>query len=206
MNRFRWLLVLALVLALAVPAGAQGCGGMGGMGMGMDRGSGMSGMGGMGGMCGGMMGMGSCNMMQGCPMMIMPFLGYLDLSDAQLAEIDDLMAGFEERISEAREEAGMADPARAFLDLFSSSSFSVASLEDFTGRAADLSDEIRNIHEEALVSIHGVLTPGQLEQLQDLDLDQMGADMRGGCGMGGMNGMDGMRGMGRTGGGCRGMR
>ncbi len=152
------------------------------------------------GMCGGMMGMGACSMMQGSPMMVMPYLEYLDLSEEQRGEIDALMTGMEERISEAREEAGMANPARAFLDLFSESDFSAASLDDFNERAAALAEEIRQIHEATLVGIHGVLTADQLEQLETIDVDDADGGMRRGCGSGGMNGM------GRNGGGCRGMR
>ncbi len=198
MRTARLLMVVCLAAVIAAPAYAQGCGGMRGMGTGMDGGCGMAVMSGMScGMCSGMAGMGGCSTVQGCPMMILPFLERLDLSDAQMVEIETLMTGFEERIADAREDAGMADPRAAFLSLFASSDFSAAALEDFEARAADLAEEIRDIHVEALVSIHDVLTPAQLEQLAELDPGERGMGMRGGCGMGGMN-----RGVG----GCRGMR
>jgi predicted nucleic acid-binding Zn-ribbon protein len=207
MKRMQWMLLIIITLALAVPAGAQGCGGMRSMGMSrgcgmmdMDRGCGMMGMGGgMCGMCGGMMGSGSCNMMQGCPMTVMPYLEYLNLTDSQWNEVDQIISDFEDQIVAAREDAGMADPAVAFIQVFASPSLTVSSLEDFAERAAELSDEIRVIHDEALVRIHDVLTSDQLEELVSyVPGDNYGTSMaRSGCGMGRMGGM---------GGGCRGMR
>jgi hypothetical protein len=205
-KHFKWMLVIAITLVLAVPAGAQGCGGMRGMGnMGMGRGSGMMGMsGGMCGMCGGMMGSGSCTIMQGCPMTVVPYLDYLDLTDTQWDEVDQIISDFEDQIVAAREDAGMADPAAAFIQMFASPNLTVASLQDFAERAAALSDEIRSIHDEALVRIHDVLTSDQLDELVSyVPGDNYGTSMsRGGCGMGRMGG----GGMGRMGGGCGGMR
>jgi len=208
MKRFQWMLVIAFTLVLAAPAGAQGCGGMRGMGnMGMSRGSGMMGMGGgMCDMCGGMMGMGACTMNQGCPMTVVPCLDNLDLTDSQWDEVDQIISDFEDAIVAAREDAGMADPAAAFIQMFASPDLTVASLQDFSERAAVLGDEIRSIHDEALVRIHDVLTSDQLDELVSyVSGDNYGTSMsRGGCGMGRMGG--GMGRMGGMGGGCRGMR
>jgi hypothetical protein len=143
-------------------------------------------------------------MVQGCPMTVIPYLDNLDLTDAQWDEINQIMTDFEEQIAAAREDAGMADPAAAFRQMFASPTLTVTSLEDFAERATVLGDEIRSLHDEALVRIHDVLTTDQLEELVSyVPSDTNGTSMSpGGCGMGRMDGS-----MNRMGGGCgRGMR
>jgi Spy/CpxP family protein refolding chaperone len=194
MKHLQWILVLASALALAGSVEARGCG---------DMGMGSMGMGGMTGMCGSMMGPGAGDMMQGCPMMIIPFLEDLDLSEAQWDEIDQIMGDLEEQVEAVREEAGMSNPAAAFIQLFASPALTVSSIADFSDRAAALSEEIRTLHDESLVRIHDVLTSEQLAELSSyLPGDASDADAdREGCGSGRMGGM------GRMGGGCgRGMR
>ncbi len=203
MKRLQWMLLIAFTLVLAVPAGAQGCGGMRGMGMrmdnmDMDREYEMMGVGGgMCGMCGGMMGMGSCTMMQGCPMTVLPILDELDLTDAQWEDVDQIVSDFEDQITAAREDAGLADPYAAFLQLFANPTLTVSLLQGFAERTVALSDEIRVFHDEALVLIHDVLTSDQLVELASyVPGDNYGTGMaRGGCGMGGMSRMGGCWGM-----------
>lgn len=203
MKRFNMLLAILLPLALTVPAGAQGCGGMGIGHMEMGPGCcGMMGMGGMSGMCGGM-GMGPCLMMPGTPMPIMMMLGSLDLTDAQWEEIDGIMADAEEQIADAAEEAGLADPQAAFVEMFTHATLTVSALEDFADRAAALGEEIRGIQDEALVRIHDVLTSDQLAELAAMATPGSNADStRCGRGTGRMGGMGRMEGTGRTGGCC----
>lgn len=203
MKRMQWMFAVAAVLVLAAPAGAQGCGGMGMGRMEASPGCGMMGMsGGMGGMCGGM-GMGPCLMMPGSPVPVMMMLGNLDLTDAQVEEIDGIMAEAEERIAAAAEEAGLADPAAAFIEMFSSPTLTVSSLEDLAERATALGDEIRGIQDEALVRIHDVLTSDQLSELAAMATGRDDADSTGcGRGMGRMGGMGRMEGAGRMGGCC----
>jgi len=177
MMRWSWFLAIAAPLALAVPAGAQGCGmGMGQTGMG-------PGCCGMTGMAGGMCSMGD-GPMPGSPLgPVMMMLNHLDLSDAQWEEVDGIMADLEEQIAAAAEEAGLADPQAAYIEMFTSPTLTVSDVESFDERMKELGQEIRDIHAEALVLIHDVLTPDQLGELSAMAAERGEGD-GGRCGRG----------------------
>jgi hypothetical protein len=205
MKHLHWMLLFAINLVLAGPAEAQDCGEIRGMGMGnmgMEHGNGMLGIGsGMCSMCGSMMGMGECTLMQGCPMTVLPYLEDLDLTDAQWGEINLIMDDLEAQVESLREDAGLANPAAAFIQLFASPTLTVSAIEDFAERATALSEEVRSIHDESLVRIHDVLSSDQLAELESLHTGDARAEdtARGGCGMRGMRGISGAE---RIGSGC----
>lgn len=123
-----------------------------------------------------------------CRLSVLPLLDYIDLSESQMVEIEEILADAEEAVLAAEEEAGLADPHAAFISMFAGQNFSVSSLEDFSSRSDMLRDEIEGIHHETLVSIHGVLTGAQLAELASLAEEGMQDDYRGMGGCGGNRG------------------
>ncbi len=174
MRGIAMILMLGLVLVAAVPASARNCRSGMGDSIGMMAGEGC--------ISNSEYRRGTCNGACSCRLSVLPLLDSIDLSESQLDEIEEILADADEAVLAAKEDAGLADP---FITVFASPSFSVSSLEDLASRSDLLREEIEDIHNETLVSIHGVLTGEQLAELASLAEENM---------------HDGGRGMGRHGG------
>lgn len=89
----------------------------------------------------------------------------LDLSEAQEEEIRSIIEEAGEEIRTIMEASGVPDGRDTFMEVFTSPTLTVRDLEDTIGRFDDVRAEIRAVVFRAIVDIHGVLTPEQLERL-----------------------------------------
>jgi Spy/CpxP family protein refolding chaperone len=159
---------LAATTAFAQPgfAGGGGPGGMGGH-PGMDAGPGMEGD--LGGFA--------------------RVLGALELTDDQRSEIAGIMDTARFEIQSIRSSAEGVNPRETLMDLFLQDDLSVSEVEAVFSELDAIREQVRDVMVEALVEIHDVLTPEQLDRLSELV--EMRAGM-GGPGMGAPMGGPGM--------------
>ncbi len=104
----------------------------------------------------------------GDPGMLMRFLDRLDLTDGQWEAVEAIMESSRDSIEEIREEARDGEPMREFLSMFAEDELSLEDLEVFVSDLDSVRARIREISLQALVDIHEILTPGQLETVSDL--------------------------------------
>lgn len=98
---------------------------------------------------------------------LMPILGGLDLADDQRESIDAILEETREEIRAVSEESRI-DPMARFIEVFSAEDITVADLEALADEMAARRDAAREIEMEAIVRIHEVLTPEQLESIASL--------------------------------------
>jgi hypothetical protein len=167
-------LAALLTLGLAASGVAQGWGGGPPMGGGGPGGGGPG-----GGMPHGFEGRGP----QGGDMMPMEFqrlhrlLGALDLTDAQMEEIRDIVESVRDEIMELREaHQDQTFSPSSFAEVYARENLTVDDLEDFFEEGRLLREEMFEIVLEGLVDIHDVLTEDQLERIVVLsELAEAGA-------------------------------
>jgi len=159
------------------------------------QGMGGAGRGGGGGRSGGMMAAGGGMQDSFGPGNINAFrmlAGRLDLTESQEEEIETILTEVREDMEELRDAAAPSEERVRFMDLFTSSSLTVADLEENLGGNEELREAGRDIMLQAIVDIHDVLTDEQLSELADMveehagsGPDGMRSGMMGGRGMGG---------------------
>jgi Spy/CpxP family protein refolding chaperone len=157
---------LAATTAFAQP-GFMGGGGPGGMG------------GGPGDM-GGRPGMDAGPGMEGDLGGFARVLGALDLTDDQRSEIAAIMETARFEIQSIRSSAEGVNLREELMDLFLQDDLSVSEVEAVFSELDAIREQVRDVMVEAMVDIHDVLTPEQLDRLSEL------VEMRGGMGGPGM--------------------
>lgn len=100
---------------------------------------------------------------------MLPMLRMLNLTDDQREAIADIMEDTRNSMESLRgtEEAG--NQREKFLELFSSSTITVSQVEALLNTRLDTMEEMNGIIAQALVDIHGVLTPEQLAALAQFE-------------------------------------
>lgn len=110
----------------------------------------------------------------------------LDLSEEQIEEIRDIVEGTREEARAILEAARPEEEQETFMDMFTSPTLTVRDLEEAMGRMDEVREEVRDLVFQAIVDVHDVLTPEQLEKLAEMAEEHphgMGPGM-GGPGMG----------------------
>lgn len=110
----------------------------------------------------------------------------LDLTEDQIEEIRDIVEGTREEVRAILETARPEEDEETFMDMFTSPELTVRDLEDGMGHMDEVREEVRNLVFQAIVDVHDVLTPVQLEELAEMAEEHphgMGPGM-GGPGMG----------------------
>ena len=109
---------------------------------------------------------------------IRPMLGMLDLTDDQREAIGEIM----ETARESMESIGGTEESSThreeFLNMFSSPTISATEVETLLNGRIEAMEEMNRVVAVALVDIHDVLTPDQLEILADFEPGSM--EMRNG--------------------------
>lgn len=100
---------------------------------------------------------------------MLPMLQHLDLTDDQMEQVHDIMISARERIESIRGTDDHEGMREQFRDLFTSSSISVAEVEDLLNQRLDSIEEMNTIIAETIVEIHGVLTAEQLQAMADFE-------------------------------------
>ena len=111
---------------------------------------------------------------------MLPMLHHLDLSGDQAEEIRDIVDGARRDIEALR---GMEDREglrEQFREMFSSPSITVTEVEGLLNARLEAMEEANFIIAQAIVDLHGVLTPEQLELMADFEPgDHQGMDHAG---------------------------
>lgn len=101
----------------------------------------------------------------GDPEIVLAMIRSIHLTDDQLDRVDQVMADRGAQIADAMERAGITEPGRDFLAMFTSPDLSVRDLSGFMDRLDQLKTEVEEIDLSTIVSLHDILTPGQLAEL-----------------------------------------
>lgn len=125
---------------------------------------------------------------------MLPMLQHLDLTDDQMEQVHEIMDNARERIESIRGIDDHESMREQFRDLFTSSSITVAEVEDLLNQRIDSMEEMNAIIAQTVVEIHGVLTEEQLQAIADFQPGEGGMHsggqgehapmMRGGSGPG----------------------
>ena len=100
---------------------------------------------------------------------MLPMLQRLDLTDEQMTEIHVIMDNAKERLELLREADDHQGMREQFRDLFTSSTITVASVENLLNQRLAAMEDANTIIAEAIVEIHGVLTDEQLQAISDFE-------------------------------------
>ncbi len=98
---------------------------------------------------------------------LMPMLSHGDLSDEQMQRVREIMEHARERIEAIHLGEDREGTREWLFELFSGASITASQVEDvLNGRLAEI-EEINEVVAEAIVEIHGVLTPEQRASIGD---------------------------------------
>ncbi len=100
---------------------------------------------------------------------MLPMLRQLDLTDDQMEQVHEIMDNARERMETIRESDDHESMRERFRDLFTSSSISVAEVENLLDQRIDSMEAMNSIMAETIVEIHGVLTEEQLQAMADFE-------------------------------------
>lgn len=92
----------------------------------------------------------------------------LDLTEEQQDEIRSIVDEARERVQTLIETARPQEDRETFMDIFTSPTLTVRDLEDSMGQMDEVRDQVRDIVLQAIVDVHDVLTPEQLEALAEM--------------------------------------
>ncbi len=90
---------------------------------------------------------------------------YLDLTDEQIEEIRAITQNAREETMDIMESVEIPENMTPLMLVFTSPTLTVRDLEDAVNRNDDLRKDMQDIIFQAMVDVHDVLTPGQLEDL-----------------------------------------
>ncbi len=99
---------------------------------------------------------------------LLPLLRHGDLSDEQMERVREIMENARERIEAIRGVEDHEDTRERFFELFSGASITASQVEDVLNGRLEEIEEINGVIAEAVVELHGVLTPEQRASMADL--------------------------------------
>ncbi len=100
---------------------------------------------------------------------MLPMLHHLDLSGDQAEQIRDIIDGARRDIEALRGTDDHEGLREQFREMFSSTSITVTEVEGLLNARLEAMEEVNFIIAQAIVDIHGVLTPEQLELMADFE-------------------------------------
>jgi len=101
-------------------------------------------------------------------------LGALDLTEEQRDRVRTIMEDARTQVREIVEGADRPDQRGRIMELFVSESVTESELLDVMSQRDQVRDDVREVIAAALVDVHDVLTPDQLERLGQLVEERMG--------------------------------
>jgi Spy/CpxP family protein refolding chaperone len=100
---------------------------------------------------------------------VLPMLHHLDLSGDQAEEIRDIVDGARRDIEALRGTEDREGLREQFMEMFSSTSITVTEVEGLLNARLEAMEEVNFIIAQAIVDIHGVLTPEQIELMAEFE-------------------------------------
>lgn len=92
----------------------------------------------------------------------------LNLTDEQWEEVEYILTNTREQIESIESEVGLQDHRTSFIELFTSYTLTVDDLEETLGVSSETREAMRVVIFEAIVDLHDVLTPEQLDELASI--------------------------------------